>query len=70
MENNTPLNDTERNLIINALHVAAEQYDRDAVTVAAEFGEEGRTVKQFRSQAVSARLWAEKIENAGTVIIR
>lgn len=70
MSKTLPLNETERNLLVNALHVAAEQYDRDAVTVAAEFGTEGRTVKQFRGQAESARRWAELIENASEVIIR
>jgi len=65
-----PLTESERQTLMNCLYVAAEQYDKDAATVAAEFGENGRTVKCFRDQAKTARLWAECIENAGDVIVR
>lgn len=70
MSDTTPLNDHERNILIRALDVAAEQYTKDAATVAAEFGDHGRTVRAFQQQAESCRLWAEKIENATEVIIR
>ena len=64
------LNETERQTLIHCLNVAADQFDRDAATVAAEFGPNGRTVKAFQEQSKTARLWAEKIETARSIEVR
>ena len=61
-----PLSETERQTLIHALHVAAEQFDKDAIAVR-ELGGLGNT---FTQQAETTRRWAEAIENAGEVIIR
>lgn len=73
------LRENERAAIVNALHVAAEVFDRDAAKVVENqqlgpIGEDtaalGRLAKQFRDQATFARAWAEKLENAEEVTIR
>lgn len=73
------LRENERAAIVNALHVAAEVFDRDAAKVVENqqlgpIGEDtaalGRLAKQFRDQATFAREWAEKLDNAEEVTIR
>jgi hypothetical protein len=64
------LTETERQTLVHCLNVAADQFDKDAATVAAEFGPNGRTVKTFQEQAKTARLWAEKLENAVSIEVR
>lgn len=74
MTKTAPLTETERQTIIHALHVAAEQFDKDAVICAESTMENGltheRLIKCFRDQAETTRRWAEAIENAGEVTIR
>lgn len=70
MAKTLPLSETERNALIHGLRVAADQFDKDAVTLAAEFGHDSRSVRAFKEQAVTTRAWADAIENAGTVIIQ
>lgn len=63
--------ESERQTLIHCLNVAAMQFDRDADTLAhAEIAADARTVKTFRDQAVTARLWADTIENAESVVIK
>lgn len=56
------LTNAERDMVVHALNVAAEQFEKDAATVAKEFGPNGRTVAQFQKQATDSRNLAEKIE--------
>jgi len=55
------LTEYERNTIMLALRIAAEQYDRDATDVLAA---SPRTHQQFEKQAREARELSEVIENA------
>lgn len=70
-QSTSPLSESERQTLIHGLHVAAEQFDKDADNVA----KHGQDLwpggeKVFRDQAETTRRWAEAIENAGEVIIR
>lgn len=58
----TKLTEMESVAIVNALKVAAEQYRKDAATLAAEFGDNGRSVTTFVRQAQTAEALAEKID--------
>lgn len=55
------LNDDDQNFIVNALRVAAEQYDRDAI-IASEAGQP-RMANQFVYQADRARTLAARLED-------
>lgn len=62
------LTDSQREVIVAALHVAAEQYRQDANTVARESqvpaAAQEKLVQQFLLQAARAQSLAEYIEEA------
>lgn len=68
MKTVSPLTETERQTIIHALYVAAEQFDKDAEC--AVVGGADRVARTFQNQAETTRRWAELIENAEEVIVR
>ncbi len=61
------LTDSEAYGLANNCRVAAERYDDNAATAK----DEGfpRLEQQFAQQAISARLWADKLEQADHVTI-
>lgn len=61
----TTLSDADKALICSALRIAADQFEKDVATVAAEHV--GRLVQQFETQVKQARALAETIEDADIV---
>lgn len=59
------LTETERYILSTALHVAAEQYAKDAMDCAAN----RRLYDQFQKQQEEAIAWAVRIEDGGTIQI-
>jgi hypothetical protein len=60
-----PLNETERWILVNALRLAAERYE----DFAQDSKDAERIQKQFASQALSARKWADLIEECEEISI-
>lgn len=70
------LTEKERSTIVNALHVASHEYDRDAANAIVRMATDGfnqgeaNLIAAFQRQAVEARALAEIIEQTDEITVR
>ena len=61
------LTDSEIATLTHCLRVAADQFDRDVEIAKTEVNDGGRLAFTFANQAITARAWADKLDNAEQV---